>query len=89
MAATTILLFVFGIATLTNAVEMLSGGKRYFEKELDFIAEIEGTVNGRRFRVEGKGSGNGRTGFHKGKFVSLEGELPFSWSVASSTGALE
>ena len=81
-------LLVLGLAILT-AAESLRGGNRYFEQELKFESKAEGTVNGRKFRVEGKGKGNGKTGFHKGKFVSLEGDLPFSWSVASSTMALE
>ena len=88
MAATTVVLLVLCMTILTSA-ESLRGGNRYFEEELEFESDAEGTVNGRRFKVEGKGKGDGRTGFHKGKFVSLQGDLPFSWSVASSTMALE
>ena len=88
MAAIKVLLFVLGMVLIT-AAEKLDAGKRYFEKELKFESEAEGTVNGKKFRVQGKGSGDGKTGFHRGKFVSLEGDLPFSWSVASSTMGLE
>jgi len=79
-------LLVIGMAALLRCSSAYrQQGSQLFSERLDATADIEGTINGERFRVEGKGYGNGRTGFHKGKFVSVDGDLPVSWSAAATT----
>ena len=47
--------------------------------------QLEGTINGKSFKVEGKGTGNGQKGYHKGKWVCTTGKLPMSWAAIAGT----
>ena len=83
MVLTNALAIVVVVAIL-NGVEMFQNLNRYFREDSDFISEIEGTINGKRFRVDGRGIGFAKTGYKKAKFISLEGELPISWTALST-----
>ena len=63
----------------------MEGGSALFRKEVPFTMQLEGTINGKSFKVEGKGIGNGQKGYHKGKWVCKTGKLPMSWAAIAST----
>lgn len=54
-------------------------GTHIFQKEIPFVVELEGNLNGVEFSVRGKGMGDARTGTTKGSYVCTTGELPVSW----------
>nr|BCN13400.1 fluorescent protein [Cytaeis uchidae] len=53
--------------------------------ELPFKCLVNGTVNGKRFVIEGEGIGNLKEGVHKGKYVCTSGKLPMSWAALGPT----
>ena len=63
----------------------MEGGSACFRKEVPFIMEIEGTINGLPFAIEGKGWGNSHIGYVKGKWICTSGKLPISWAAMAST----
>ena len=64
MVLTNALAIVVVIAIL-NGVEMFQNLNRYFREDSDFISEIEGTINGKGFRVDGRGIGFRRLDIRK------------------------
>jgi len=60
-------------------------GTALFRSDVPFVMQIEGTMNGEKFSVEGKGSGNGNMGRMSGKWVCTSGKLPMSWAIIAPT----
>ena len=53
-------------------------GTALFRGDVPFVQQIEGTMNGEFFSVEGKGSGNANVGRQQGKWVCTSGKLPMA-----------
>ena len=49
--------------------------------------ELDGTVNGMKFTVRGKGTGDATTGTIDAKFVCTSGDLPVPWASITSAMA--
>jgi len=56
-------------------------GAMLFNKELPFVCELDGEINGHKFSVRGKGIGNSAQGLTHGIHVCTSGELPVSWTA--------
>jgi len=56
-------------------------GSHIFQKEIPFVVEVDGKLNGVEFSVRGKGMGDARTGTLNGHYVCTTGELPVSWNA--------
>ena len=56
-------------------------GATIFNKELPFVVELDGDINGHIFSVRGKGVGNAAQGTTKGIHVCTSGQLPISWAA--------
>ena len=56
-------------------------GATIFNKELPFVVELDGDINGQIFSVRGKGVGNAAQGTTKGIHVCTSGQLPISWTA--------
>ena len=64
---------------------MASAGALLLKQKVPFIMELDGEVNGIRFSVRGKGTGDAATGTIDTKFVCTTGELPVPWASILST----
>jgi len=58
-------------------------------RSVQFHTIIDGSINGMKFTVEGKGVGNSSTGSMKGKWVCKSGVLPMSWASLAPTIGLK
>ncbi|XP_066936050.1 green fluorescent protein-like isoform X1 [Clytia hemisphaerica] len=66
---------------------MASAGALLLNQRVPFIMELDAEVNGIRFAVRGKGTGDATTGIIDTKFVCTTGKLPVPWASISSTMA--
>jgi len=56
-----------------------------FQNKVKFVVNMDGDVDGERFKVEGSGYGNATDGEIEGKFICTTGELPVAWQSIIST----
>jgi len=56
-------------------------GEMLFKKEVPFIVELDGEIDGHKFSTRGKGIGNAADGTTHGVHVCTSGELPVSWTA--------
>jgi len=66
---------------------MSSAGALLFNKKIPYVMEMEAVVNGIKFTVHGKGTGDATTGAIEAKYVCTTGELPVPWASILSTMA--
>jgi len=66
---------------------MSSAGALLFDKKMPYVMEMEAVVNGIKFTVHGKGTGDATTGTIDAKYVCTTGELPVPWASILSTMA--
>lgn len=67
---------------------MSSPGALLFSKgKIPYVMELDGTVNGMKFTVRGKGTGDATTGTIDAKFVCTSGDLPVPWASITSAMA--
>ena len=63
----------------------MEGGTACFRKDVPFHMVLQGSINGTKFSVEGKGMGDSRKGTLNGKWVCTSGQLPMSWAAIAGT----
>ncbi|ENZ6652420.1 hypothetical protein ACG7ER_005428 [Escherichia coli O157:H7] len=63
----------------------LTEGAKLFEKEIPYITELEGDVEGMKFIIKGEGTGDATTGTIKAKYICTTGDLPVPWATLVST----
>ena len=63
----------------------LNIGSHIFQKEIPFVVEVEGKLNGAEFSVRGKGVGDARNGTLKGTYVCTTGDMPVSWNAITQS----
>jgi len=85
----TLLEKVFRAQNLNQAAKMsstaLTEGGKLFEKEIPYITELEGDVEGMKFTIKGEGTGDGTTGLIKSKYICTTGDLPVPWATILSS----
>jgi len=59
----------------------MAGGKENFDRPVPFNYSIDGSINGKKFSVEGKGVGDSNSGTLKGKYRCTSGQCPMSWQA--------
>lgn len=62
-----------------------TGPEMFAEGDIPLQQTIVGTVNGKRFRIQGNGSGNANEGHLKGKWINRSGKCPMAWAVLAPT----
>jgi len=63
------------------------GGEIFKREPVAFEMKINGSVNGKHFTIQGKGTGDARIGKLKGKWLCTSGDLPMAWGVLAPTFA--
>lgn len=63
----------------------MEGGAACFRDVTPFVIQVKGSINGTKFTIEGKGTGDARNGQTDGKFVCTTGKLPMSWAALAGT----
>ena len=79
------LLLLFSPYDVFFSLQSMEGGAACFRKEVVFVMQIQGSVNGHSFSIEGRGSGDSHTGNVKGRWQCTTGKLPISWAAIAST----
>ena len=64
---------------------MSSAGALLFTNKIPYVTELEGDVNGMKFTIHGKGTGDASTGHIEAKYVCTSGEIPVPWASLVST----
>lgn len=64
---------------------MASAGAILLKGKTPYLMELDGNVNGIKFTVHGKGTGDASTGILEAKFVCTTGDLPVPWASILST----
>ena len=56
-------------------------GTELFKQRVPFTYKIDGSINGKKFSIEGKGSGDSAHGTLKGRWTCTSGKCPMSWQA--------
>jgi len=60
---------------------MATKGTELFQGNVPYTYTIDGSINGEKFSIEGKGYGNSNTGTLRGKYRCTSGQVPMSWKA--------
>lgn len=63
----------------------MEGGSKLFRGDVPMVMTIDGSVNGEKFHVEGKGIGNAEEGYQRGKWICKSGKMPVPWPLMAPT----
>jgi len=59
----------------------MASGKENFNRPVPYVYSIDGTINGQKFSIEGKGVGDSTPGTLKGRYRCTSGKCPMSWKA--------
>jgi len=66
---------------LQETKQSAMGGTEFFKQPVPYNYTIDGSINGQKFTIEGKGVGNSNDGTLKGRYTCTSGKCPMSWKA--------
>merc|ERR1712142_1409676 len=66
---------------LQETKQSAMGGTEFFKQPVPYNYTIDGSINGQKFTIEGKGVGDSTRGTLKGRYTCTSGKCPMSWKA--------